>query len=75
MKHLKKLNDSTKESTKTLLAFLSVKTIAARYELSEPSIWRMSREGTIPKPIKIGGSTRWSLADIEAWEAMKGGEK
>ena len=71
MKHLNKLNDSNKESTQTLLAFLSVKTIAERYELSVPSIWRMAREGTIPKPIKIGGSTRWKLADLEAWEKQE----
>ena len=58
-----------------LQAYLAVKSMAVRYQLSVPSIWRMAREGNLPKPIKIGGSTRWSLADIEAWEAMKGGEK
>jgi predicted DNA-binding transcriptional regulator AlpA len=25
----------------------------------------------LPKPIKMNGSTRWKLADIEAWEAKQ----
>jgi len=69
------MNTKHLNKTPTLQAYLAVKSMAVRYQLSVPSIWRMAREGNLPKPIKIGGSTRWSLADIEAWEAMKGGEK
>jgi predicted DNA-binding transcriptional regulator AlpA len=69
------MNTKHLNNTPTLQTYLAVKSMANRYQSSVPTIWRWSREGTIPKPIKIGGSTRWKLSEIEAWEAMKGDEK
>ncbi|MGQ3486874.1 helix-turn-helix transcriptional regulator [Roseovarius pacificus] len=33
------------------------------------TLWRYSKEGKIPAPIKIGYLTRWRRADIERWLA------
>lgn len=52
-------------------AYLSVKSLASRYELSVPTIWRFLRDGLIPKPVKIGGSTRWLLDDLIKFEATQ----
>lgn len=30
------------------------------------TFWRLAAKGKVPQPIKIGGSTRWRRADIEA---------
>lgn len=50
----------------------SVKSVAARYEVSVATIWRWCKEGHIPSPIKIGPNcSRWRLEDLEAWEAEK----
>ncbi|MCL3882995.1 helix-turn-helix domain-containing protein [Marivita sp. GX14005] len=50
--------------------YLSVEQVALRYNVSKDTIWRWRREGDFPKPVKLGGKTsRWRLADIEAWEA------
>lgn len=53
--------------------YLSVEQVAARYNVSKDTIWRWSREGNFPKPMKLGGMTsRWRLQDIEAWEGTCG---
>jgi predicted DNA-binding transcriptional regulator AlpA len=43
-----------------------------RLPLSPASIWRLSRLGEFPKPVKLSlGITAWRLEDIEAWEAER----
>jgi len=49
--------------------YASASTLATRYDVTKATIWRWSREGQIPSPIKINGSTRWSIKLIESWEA------
>ena len=44
---------------------LSVKEIAAAYGCSVTTIWRRVSDGTLPKPIKIGGMSRWKSSEIE----------
>ncbi|QSR35217.1 AlpA family transcriptional regulator [Marinobacterium iners] len=48
--------------------YYSDKTLATRYDVSRATIWRWVREGHLPKPFKINGSTRWSSDDLEKWE-------
>ncbi len=48
---------------------LSVKEMAAILSMSTRNIYRLSDEGRMPKPVRIGGSTRWRRADIEKWVA------
>lgn len=50
-------------------AWLSVKQLASRFSVHEATIWRWSREGRFPQPVKLAGNlTRWSLSDVEGWE-------
>lgn len=51
--------------------YLTDRTLAARYEVARSTIWRWLKEGQLPKPIKLAGSTRWRLADVEQWEAKQ----
>jgi len=52
--------------------FLSDSQIAERYAVHRCTVWRWTREGKgFPKPIKIMGSTRWKLAELENWEATQ----
>lgn len=48
--------------------YLSDRKLAERYEVSRQTIWRWAQNCQLPKPIKINGSTRWILSDIEKWE-------
>lgn len=48
------------------LRLLSVRQVAEYFGVSVATIWRWTASGSIPAPIKIGGSTRWRCSDIEA---------
>ena len=53
--------------------YLTAKQNAERFGVSVPTIWRWSRNGDFPSPVKLGANcTRWRLEDIEAWEAERG---
>ena len=45
------------------------KTFGQRLSLSKRQIFRLNSCGKIPKPIKIGGSVRWSEQEISNWLA------
>lgn len=54
--------------------YLSVKSVAKRYDCSAPTIWRLTREGKFPKPVKpFPGSTRWRLSDLQEWDKLRVG--
>ncbi|RUW72455.1 MULTISPECIES: AlpA family phage regulatory protein [unclassified Mesorhizobium] len=44
-----------------------------RFAVDRTTIWRWTRTNpAFPKPVKVSaGSTRWRLADIEAFEATR----
>jgi prophage regulatory protein len=53
--------------------YFTVRELAVRFRVSIATIWRWTKEHpAFPKPVKIGGSTRWRLADIEAYELALG---
>ncbi|MEN8949917.1 helix-turn-helix transcriptional regulator [Planktotalea arctica] len=39
---------------------------AALLGCSKATWWRRVADGTLPKPIKIGGLSRWKLSDVAA---------
>jgi len=39
---------------------------AAYLRISLPSFWRRVADGTIPRPVKLGSSSRWPLSEIQA---------
>tara|TARA_R100000935_G_C2829559_1_gene164251 strand:- start:447 stop:626 length:180 start_codon:yes stop_codon:yes gene_type:complete len=45
---------------------LTVKQTAALVGMGVSTIWCQVKKGNFPAPIKIGGSTRWRRADVEA---------
>jgi len=49
--------------TKTIM---TVREVAEFFGVSVSTVWRWAAEGTISKPIKVGGSTRWRRSEIEA---------
>jgi len=34
------------------------------YDISPATAWRRVKQGLIPAPIKVGGSTRWVVGDL-----------
>jgi len=49
-------------------AYLSVKSVARRYEITRDCVYKWIASGKIPEPIKINGVQRWRIEDLELWE-------
>ena len=46
---------------------LDVKHVAARIGVSVRNVWRLLSKKLMPKPVHLGGSTRWRTVDIDGW--------
>ena len=44
---------------------LTVQDVAAKLAISVRQVWRLVSSGDLPRPIALGGSTRWSKRVIE----------
>lgn len=51
---------------------LRKKEVLALLKISDPTIWRMERDGKFPKRIRLGGAAcGWLAAEIDAWLEKK----
>ena len=47
---------------------LDARELARRMSISVRTLWRLSGEGKLPQPIRLGGRiVRWRAADIEGY--------
>jgi prophage regulatory protein len=46
---------------------LSKEQLALRLQLSTRTVYRLWQEGSLPAPVKIGGSIRWRSDVVDAW--------
>lgn len=55
------------------MKFLSDRQLAERYGVTVVTVWRWHREDpAFPRAVKLSsGTTRWKLAEIEAWEKSR----
>ena len=50
------------------VGYSSDKTLARYFDASRSTIWKWTREGKLPKPIKLtAGATRWKNAAVKAY--------
>lgn len=50
--------------------YLHDEDVAERINISRDSVWRWSKAGKLPSPIKLGDNcTRWLRSEIEKWQA------
>ncbi|SEO13409.1 helix-turn-helix transcriptional regulator [Palleronia pelagia] len=49
---------------------MTVREVAGELNVGVSTIWRWAKNGDLPQPIKICGSTRWRRADIETLIAI-----
>jgi predicted DNA-binding transcriptional regulator AlpA len=61
---------------------IPAKEVARLLGVSVRQVWRLNSMGKLPKPLRLNGSVRWSLKEVEAfvkagapdrqtWEALK----
>jgi excisionase family DNA binding protein len=43
--------------------------VAAMLDISTRTLWRLVSAKRVVAPVRIGGSTRWRRAEVEAWVA------
>ena len=48
--------------------YLNSQQCAARYNISERHFVRLVEQGVMPKPLKLGHTSRWSIALLEEFE-------
>lgn len=45
--------------------YVSANTLAVMLETTPSTIWRWSKNGRLPKPVKLGeGTTRWKIEEV-----------
>jgi prophage regulatory protein len=57
-------NDEDRDLRDRLLTIAEVESIVS---IKKSAIYEWAAEGRFPKPIKIGGATRWSEREIYMW--------
>lgn len=45
--------------------YLSAREVGIFLGIGTSSVWRKAKAGVLPKPVRIGGSTRWRRSAIE----------
>jgi prophage regulatory protein len=48
--------------------FLTDRAVSARYAIARETVWRWAKDGRLPGPVKIQGTTRWRLSDLIGYE-------
>ncbi len=56
------------DHVQTTPQFLTSGQCAARYNISERHFVRLVEQGVMPKPLKLGRVSRWSVASLEEYE-------
>ena len=54
---------------KSLPRLIKATEVAELLGVSPRTLWRLLSEGGVPQPVRLGGSTRWRLSDVESWIA------
>lgn len=53
--------------TVTTPQLITAEELAKLMQVSERTLWRLLSGGKLPKPVRIGRSTRWRLAEVNDW--------
>lgn len=48
--------------------YITDKDLMKRYDISRATVWRWSKAGLLPKPVKLNGSTRWDIEALEKFD-------
>jgi predicted DNA-binding transcriptional regulator AlpA len=58
-----------------IILHLDINDTAKAVSLSPATVDRMSKAGTVPAPVRLGGRKAWRVRDLEAWsDSLKGEE-
>lgn len=46
---------------------LTADELAEMLKVSTRTLWRLLSKGALPEPVRLGGSTRWRLHEVQQW--------
>lgn len=55
----------------SLPTLLKAQEVAEFAKVDVRTVWRWNSSGKLPKPVKLGGSVRWLLHELEKWLAER----
>jgi prophage regulatory protein len=58
---------SRKDDEPVTKVLVSAEELATMLRVSERTVWRLLSAHKIPRPLHIGGSVRWRLAEVSKW--------
>jgi predicted DNA-binding transcriptional regulator AlpA len=59
--------ESEKEAAGPDVLLIDIKDLARRLGRSERALWRDLSAGRLPRPVALGGMTKWRVAEIREW--------
>ncbi len=66
------LTDLVRDSLSPPPALLTVEEVARELRVSKRTIWKLTRAGSFPQPVRIAGLTRWKRADVRLYIDRRG---
>jgi predicted DNA-binding transcriptional regulator AlpA len=48
-----------------IIAYVGSNTLCHMLDISDSTLWEWVRKGLLPRPVKIGVSSRWKWTDVE----------
>lgn len=51
--------------------YLRLSEFQPQLRISRPTIYRMVKDGTFPKPVKFGHSSLWIESEVKEWEQVR----
>ena len=55
-------------SAATVEEMLNLHSVAKFLSIDERTVWRRVADGTLPRPVKVGGAARWFASDIADYQ-------
>ena len=52
----------------TEVKYFTDRNIAERYGIGRSTVWYWLSKNQLPQPVKLNGTTRWRLCDLQEWE-------
>ncbi|WP_425395433.1 helix-turn-helix transcriptional regulator [Aeoliella sp.] len=61
------MNNQELISERQTVRLIAAEELAKMLDVSTRTIWRLLSTGKLVQPLRIGGSVRWRLDDVEEW--------
>lgn len=61
------VDDPVDDRVQAIPLLISAAQLAQLLNISTRTLWRLHSTGQVPEPLKLGGSTRWRLNEVQLW--------